>query len=174
MKGYNSTRMPPTTGLAAGGPAPSRPQWWIFVLAVAFSGYFALLFYCDLTRPEPAGFIFEIRQSAMTLRTLVHDSPAARAGLEVGDRVLMADGHAIGNRLDWLSIETNLRVGRPLRLEISRGGQSRSASLILSRAPWSYWKTAAGATLLSARSVQLVTLALALVVAFKRPSDVPA
>lgn len=146
----------------------------MFVLALAFTGYFALLLYSDLTRPEPAGFVFEIQQSTMTLRTLAPDSPAARAGLEVGDRVLTANGHPTRNRLDWLAVETNLQVGRPLRLELSRDGQPGSVSLVLSRAPWSYWTTAAGATLLSARSVQLVTLALALVVAFKRPFDVSA
>jgi tRNA A-37 threonylcarbamoyl transferase component Bud32 len=146
----------------------------MFVLAFAFTGYFALLLYSDLTRPEPAGFVFDIRQSAMTLRTLTPDSPAARAGLEVGDRVLTANGRPIRNRLDWLSVETNLRVGRPLRLEVSRDGQLRNLSLVLSRAPWSYWTTAAGATLLSARSVQLVTLALALLVLFKRPFDLSA
>lgn len=146
----------------------------MFVLALAFTGYFALLLHSDLTRPEPAGFVFEIQQSTMTLRTLAPDSPAARAGLEVGDRVLTANGHPTRNRLDWLAVETNLQVGRPLRLELSRDGQPGSVSLLLSRAPWSYWTTAAGATLLSARSVQLVTLALALVVAFKRPFDVSA
>jgi tRNA A-37 threonylcarbamoyl transferase component Bud32 len=146
----------------------------MFVLALAFTGYFALLLYSDLVRPEPAGFVLEIQQSAMTLRAVARGSPAARAGLEVGDRVLVANRQPIRNRLDWLSVEANLRVGRPLRLEVSRNGQPGSISVVLSRAPWSYWRTTAGATLLTARSVQLITLVLALVVALKRPFDLSA
>jgi hypothetical protein len=37
----------------------------MFVLAAAFAGYFALLLHSDLTRPEPAGFISEIHDSAL-------------------------------------------------------------------------------------------------------------
>src|SRR5947209_6617076 len=46
-----------------------------------------------------------------------------------------------------------------------------ASALILNRAPRTYWLTTAGATLLSARSVQLATLVLALIVAFRRPVD---
>ena len=76
----------------------------MFVLAAAFAGYFALLLHSDLTRPEPAGFISEIHDSALTLDAVAHDSPADRAGLEAGDHVVT---------------ETNLRAGHPLALEVA-------------------------------------------------------
>jgi tRNA A-37 threonylcarbamoyl transferase component Bud32 len=143
----------------------------MFVLAGAFAGYYALLIHSDLNRPEPIGFVFEIRDSEMILRELAPDSPAARAGLEVGDRVRTAGGREIRNRLDWQSIQMNLETGRPLRVEVARDGQDRAASLVFNRASRHFWTTTAGVTLLVARAAQAITLILAFVVAYKRPYD---
>jgi len=143
----------------------------MLVLAAAFIGYFGLLLHSDLTRPEPAGFVFGIHESAMFVRAVAPASTAARDGLAVGDRVLSANAHPIRSRLDWLAVEMNLRVGQPLRLDVARPGGPQAIVLVLNRAPWTYWLTTAGATLLSARGVQLATLALALIVAFRRPVD---
>ena len=60
----------------------------MFVLAAAFIGYFGLLLHSDLTRPEPAGFVFGIHESRMFVRAVAPASNAARAGLVVGDRVV--------------------------------------------------------------------------------------
>lgn len=163
--------MSPTRGFTAGDAASSRPPWWMFVLAAAFAGYYSLLLHSDLRRPQPIGFISQIAGSGMFVLGVAKDSPAARAGLEVGDRIVEADGHLVRNRLDWLLFDTNLQTGQPLHLEIDRNGERHSATLVLGRTPWSYWTTMPGATLLSARTVQLVTLLLAIVVAFKRPFD---
>src|SRR6266851_6398315 len=145
--------MSPTIGSTAGGAVRSRPPWWMFVLAAAFIGYFGLLLHSDLTRPEPAGFVFGIHESEMFVRAVAPASSAARAGLAVGDRVLSANAHLVRSRLDWLAVEMNLRVDQPLRLEVDRPGGPQTVELLLSRAPWSYWFTTAGATLLSARGV---------------------
>ena len=143
----------------------------MFVLAAAFIGYFTLLLLCDLTRPEPSDFVSAIHESEMIVRVVAPGSKAARAGLAAGDRVLSANFHPIRSRLDWLAVEMNLRSGEPLRLEVDRSAGHQTVVLVLSRAPSSYWITTAGATLLCARSVQLATLVLALVLAFRRPSD---
>src|SRR5438067_1576494 len=166
--------MPPTAGPAAGRPAPRRPPWWMFALAAAFAGYFALLLQSDLTRPAPTGLVSEIHESAMMVDAVSPGSPAADAGLQPGDRIVTANGLPIRNRLDWLAVAMNLQSGRPLRLEVARGGEWREAILPLSRTPAGFWMTAAGATLLVPRGVQFIALALVFVVAFKRPFDVPA
>jgi tRNA A-37 threonylcarbamoyl transferase component Bud32 len=141
------------------------------VLGAAFAGYFALLLYSDLTRPEPTGFVFDVRDGAMLLRAVAPDSPAARDGLVVGDRVVTANGHSIHNRLDWLLIETNLQAGQPTHLDVERNGQTHGVDLVLARAPPRFWMTMAGSTLLVARGAQLVTLMVAFVVGFRRPND---
>jgi hypothetical protein len=163
--------MPSTAGSAVGLPAPSRPPWWMLALAAAFAGYFALLIHSDLTRPEPPGFISEAHGVAMMLAAVAPDSPASRAGLQAGDRILTANGLPISNRLDWLVSETNLQTGRPLVLEAARGSERLTAVLVLSRVPAGFWATSAGITLLAARAVQLVTLVLAFVVILKKPFD---
>jgi eukaryotic-like serine/threonine-protein kinase len=167
-------RMFPTRGFTAGDAVSSRPPWWMLALAAAFAGYYSLLLYSDLRRPEPIGFISQVAESGVFLHAVAKDSPAARAGLKVGDRIIVADGHPIRDRLDWLLFETNLQTGRPLHLEIDRDGNRQPATLVLDRASWFYWATMPGATLLSARTVQFVTLLLAIVVAFKRPLDTSA
>jgi serine/threonine-protein kinase len=143
----------------------------MFVLAATFVGYFGLLLHSDLTRPEPTAFVFGVHDSQMFVRAVVRGSTAERDDLAVGDRVLSANAHPMHSRLDWLAVEMNLRVGEALRLDVARPGGSQTIVLPVNRAPRSYWLTTAGATLLSARGVQLATLALALVVAFRRPFD---
>src|SRR2546425_1729702 len=161
----------PTIGSTADGAVSSRPPWWMLVLAAAFIGYFTLLLHSDLTRPEPSGIVSAIDASEMIVRAVASGSRAARAGLAAGDRVLSANGHPIRSRLDWLAVEMNQRSSQPLRLEVDRLAAPQTVVLVLSRAPSNYWITTAGATLLCARSVQLATLVLALVLAFRRPSD---
>jgi hypothetical protein len=143
----------------------------MLVLTALFIGYHVLLLYSDLTRPEPIGFVLGIGESEIVVRAVGPASPAARAGLKVGDRVLTANSHPTRSRLDWLSIEMNLQTNQPLRLEVARDVGRQIVTMVPSRAPRSFWTTTAGVTLLSARGVQLVTLVLAVVVALRRPFD---
>ena len=46
--------------------------------------------------------------------------PAERAGLGAGDRIAPPDGHPIGGRLDWMTVEANLAIGRSTRLSVDR------------------------------------------------------
>jgi serine protease DegQ len=50
------------------------------------------------------------------------DSPAAAAGLVIGDVVLAFDGHDIGSAVDLLELLQGDRVGRAVPLKILRGG----------------------------------------------------
>src|SRR2546422_5737955 len=126
--------MSPTIGSKAGGAASARPPWWMFVLALAFIGYYSLLIYCDLTRREPTGFVFAFHQAEMMVGAVAPGSSAARAGLQAGDRVMAANGSAIRSRLDWQSVELNLRIDRPLRLEIARAERREKIAVVLNRA----------------------------------------
>ncbi len=146
----------------------------MYALAASFAGYFALLAYSDLTRPEPHGFIVQLREPGLVLLRVTPGSPAARAGLKPSDRIVSANGRLIRHRLDWQLVETNLRVGQPLRMEIERNGLLHTTTLLLGRTPWRSRLITAEATLLGVRSVQFVTLVLAVVVALRRPFDLSA
>ena len=60
---------------------------------------------------------------------LVAGGPAARAGLEPGDRVVAADGQPVG---DWdaLVAAVRARPGVPLRLTVERGGTTRTIEAV--------------------------------------------
>jgi hypothetical protein len=163
--------MPPFADSTAGHAASSRLPAWLLALGLIFFGYYGLLVFTDLTRPAPIGLTLQVQSSGVVVDAVAADSPAARAGLAPGDRVVSANSHSTASRLDWMSVEMNLRTGEPLRLEIERSGARQTASLAPRRTTWRYWVTGPGITLLIARLVQLITLGLALVVAFRRPFD---
>src|SRR5262249_23718798 len=140
---------------------PSHPPPWLILLGAAFAGYYVLLLFCDLTRPEPMGVTVDIVRGDMIVKSVAPGSPAARSGLAVGDRVTTANGHLIHGRLDWLLVEMNLGSGEPLRLDVARRSSSFAPTLTLSRAPPAFWLTHTGASLMIARGGQLVTLLVA-------------
>src|SRR5215470_9952946 len=121
---------------ATSGPASGRGSnlWWVCLLAVGFAGYYALLVFCDLTRPEPAGLTFVIHDDALVVSAVRGHSPAERARLKEGDRIRAVDGKPVRGRLDWLLIETNLTAGSPMVLDIDRGGAHATLSLTLASA----------------------------------------
>jgi tRNA A-37 threonylcarbamoyl transferase component Bud32 len=161
----------PTTGPGGRGATPSRPSWWMFALAAAFVGYYALLVSSDLSRPESTGASLQVQGSSIIVRSVVPGSPAARAGIQAGDRLAASNGTPLRSHLDWLLIEINLSAGESLNVDVARNGVSNQRTIALGRASRRFWLTPAGGTLLVARAAQLVTLVLALVVAFKRPFD---
>ncbi len=142
----------------------------MFLLAASFLGYFVLLVYCDVWRPELLGFVKDSTGDAMIVRRVSPSSPGDRAGLRAGDRIVSWDGRPTRD-LEWMFIDANLEIGRPLPLVIERGTQRIVATLTLRRAPWNHWLSQEGWLLLAVRAVQLVSLILGFVIAAKRPFD---
>src|SRR6185369_11701083 len=132
----------------AGAAASSRLPAWMLAFALSFFGYYGLLLLTDLTRPEPLGLTLQIQQSGLVVRAVDTDSPAARAGLAPGDRVVTANSHPTRSRLEWVAVEMNLRTDEALRLEIERGAARQVVSLVPRQTTWRYWATGPGITLL--------------------------
>ncbi len=149
----------------------ARAPWWMFVLAASFLGYFALLLYCDLWRPQAEGIRVAFTAGGMRVQAVEAGSPAAHAGLQAGDLVVSAGGGPVRRRVDWLAVEANVEAGRPVALEILRAGGWRPVSLVLEPASWSYWRSHEGLELMAVRAAQLVTLLFGILIAFKRPAD---
>jgi serine protease Do len=55
--------------------------------------------------------------------TVAPGSPAANAGLQVGDVILREGTRVIHNSFDWQAALLDLRVGSPAKLHIKRGGR---------------------------------------------------
>lgn len=148
-----------------------RAPWWMFVVAASFIAYFALLVYCDFLGPQPMGVLAEFSGGYKIVRGVFPNSPAERAGLQPGDRVLSVEGRIIRNLFDWTAIRINLEVDRPYHLEIDREGERRVVILSLQRTSWQDWISTEGMLLRAVRGAQFITLIFALIIAFSRPYD---
>lgn len=151
-----------------------RPPSWIYACAIPFLAYFALLLYCDVRRPESEGLTPAFGRT-LVVRGIEPGSAAARAGLRPGDAIVAVDGRPIGGqKMDWVAVTTNVQFDRPIVLDVRRAGVPARATLVLHHVAWTYWTTREALDLLLARAVQLVSLALGLLVLFRRPGDADA
>jgi eukaryotic-like serine/threonine-protein kinase len=147
--------------------------WWTYLCAASFLAYFALLLTCDLVRPLPEGMELKaVRgQPGLVVQDVSPGSPAALAAVRTGDVILRADGHGLASRMDWEGIQTTVRLGGRVALEIRRDGQVVRTEWVVTQASAAYWTHRAGLELLLTRGVQLVSLLLGFLVVFRRPFD---
>ena len=107
----------------------------VLVVAAAFVGYWALLVYCDLSRPLPPGLILSFDAGRVAVVDVVPGSAAARAGLEPGD-LLSTPGQPINGRLHWMAIGANFEIGRPAELPIDRHGRNLTVTVTPEPESW--------------------------------------
>ena len=103
------------------GSAVRSAPWWVLALAGSFFAYFTLLVYCDVWRPDDAGFEADYRANRMALTRVTPGSPAARAGLLPNDIVATADGKPIHGVPDWTVIDVHVVFDRPIALTVWHG-----------------------------------------------------
>jgi sigma-B regulation protein RsbU (phosphoserine phosphatase) len=151
-----------------------RAPWWMYIIAVSFIAYYVLLVYCDFLGPLPLGVLTEFSGGHKVVHAVFPNSPAERARLQIGDKVVALNGRVIRNWFDWLVIRVNLEAGRPHLLDIERDGQRLEVPLRLDRSSWKDWTSREGLFMVAVRAAQFVTLLLALVIAFSRPNDLVA
>jgi serine protease Do len=78
----------------------------------------------DVTRELAESFGMAMPQGALVAKVL-DDSPASRAGFEVGDIVLSFDGHEVDRSSDLPPIVGSTRVGTDVPVKILREGKTR-------------------------------------------------
>jgi len=151
-------------------PSPRGP-WWLFVVAVSFLAFFIFATYCRFWEPEPEGFQYESRHGHLVVLEVTANSPAAKAGLEAGDRIVSVNGQALRTPQDWFSFRSNIEINRPLQLEIERESRKLNTILMLKQRGWTYLTLTGRVRLLGWTAAQLLTLVLAFVIACSRPRD---
>jgi DNA-binding winged helix-turn-helix (wHTH) protein len=155
--------------------SPRRAPWWMYLIAVSFTGYFALLVYNNLLGPPEVGFSASYAEGHMVLSEVSPNSAAEHAGLQPNDRLVTVDRQPVRNLADWQAISANLESGRTYRLGIERGNQRFESGLSIGTTPQSaFWTAWDWEEFLATRMTQLLELLLALLIAFRLPGDVAA
>jgi S1-C subfamily serine protease len=75
------------------------------------------------------------RSGALLVVGVTAGSPAAAAGVLVGDVLLEFEGHAVEEPEDLLELLMGDRVGRPARLRLLRGGEPREVTVTVGERP---------------------------------------
>jgi eukaryotic-like serine/threonine-protein kinase len=147
-------------------PASGRPAWWIYLLAAVFLGDCLLRAYCRDFGPEGFGFGGRREDGRLVVAWLVPGGLADGAGMQLGDALVGLDGRPLS---DVRAARANLEVGRSYRIDVERNGKPFALTIEMRRLrvllPGEFedrllWQLA-----------NLLTLATAFLVAFKRPRD---
>jgi S1-C subfamily serine protease len=75
------------------------------------------------------------REDGLLVMGVTSASPAAAAGVLVGDVVLEFDGHSIHSPEDLLDLLLGDRVGRSVTLRLLRGGSSVDSQVVVGERP---------------------------------------
>jgi predicted Ser/Thr protein kinase len=142
----------------------------LIAAAAAYLLYFGLLLYCDLRRPQDPGLVVAAGDAGLVASSVSPGSLAAAAGLRAGDTIATIDGRPMRGRLDWFAFTAQVRPGVPIRIDVSAPDRRTVSLLPLASQP-RHWRRREGLGLAAARLTQLVSLSLALLVAFRRPHD---
>ena len=150
--------------------ARPRAPWWMLAIAASVLAYLGLTIYAEVFGPGPFGIGLRFREGRVIVVEVVPDYPAARSGVEPGDRIVTVDGQPVNGPLEWRIVAWNAEVGRPSIVEIERDGQRRQAPVSF-EAHWRHWGAGTWLTFVAKVIAELVTFALALVIALRRPHD---
>ncbi len=145
--------------------------WRIVVAAViGLVGYFYLA-YLSLFGPAPGGVEVEDKSGHAIVSYLESDAPAARAGLAVGDSILLVDGQPVGTVVDWLAHRMNFSADRPIHIGVDRAGRRLDLTMTLRGSVWRDYSPRTRVSEITFLANKLITLLIGLFVVFSRPRD---
>jgi serine protease Do len=99
----------------------------------------------------------DLLRSGVVVRSVVLGSPAAKAGIKPGDKIVSSRGRALRNMFDWEGEMLELRVGEPASMVVNRDGGNETVSVVPADLP------EVGARKVEVlRDVQLITLTAAI------------
>jgi len=154
--------------------ARTRRRRILLGIGVCYFAYFAAILFCDFWRAEELGIKLHYPGAEVHVAEVTPGSPAARAGLEVGDRITRLGAVHLRTRLDRFAFHPRLSFHEPVSITWLRDGVEMQSRMTVTTAGHTFWRTRAGLTLATLRSMQVGMLALACIIAWKQPRDVGA
>lgn len=157
--------------------ATTRSALFSYFVAASLVASLVLALSVWVTGPESPGITAAQFGKPLIVQGVAPDSPAARADIRPGDRVLTAGGHRIQDFDDWRRVGANIEVGTRLRLKLWREGVVIERELAIHQRRPRFWLSAAQdggivqATLIAAGGVYV---ALAVLILLARPRDLGA
>ena len=150
---------------------PTPYPWRIVAVAViSIIGYFYLA-YLTLFGLSSGGMDVEDKSGRAVVSYLESDSPAVRAGLLVGDRILTVNGQPIGNVVDWLAHRMNFVADHPIAIGVERDARQLDLTMILHGTLWKDYGPRLRASQIIFLASKFITLLIGLFVVFSRPRD---
>jgi hypothetical protein len=128
----------PTARKDRGGPAEKDASDDVHVTVTAGRGRLGVA--VVQISPELRAHFGAPDDRGVLVNTVRPDSPAARAGVRVGDLVLEVDGDAAGSAVDMLQAMSDRKKGERVALEVLRGGKRLQLSATLDDDPGSRWQ----------------------------------
>lgn len=162
---------PPGRNVTVGS---GRRRRILLAIGLCYSAYFGAILFCDFWRGEELGMKLEYPGEEAQVAKVMPGSPAARAGLQVGDRITRLGAVHLRTRLDRFAFHPRLSFGEPIPLTWIRDGIQMQSAMTVSVGHYAFWRTRAGLTLAMMRAMQAALLALAFVIAWKQPHDLGA
>jgi regulator of sigma E protease len=89
---------------------------------------------------ENAGLFLQLEHNPIGVESVIHDSPAERAGLRDGDFILAVDGHPVHTVDPVLYSYLKSGRGRPITLIVSRNGQTIAPLIVHPSLQGSDWR----------------------------------
>jgi eukaryotic-like serine/threonine-protein kinase len=150
--------------------SPSH-RWRVVVAAVISLIGCSYLAYFDFYGMSGAGVRIEDRSGHAVVDYVESDSPAARSGLEVGDRVVAVDGQPVVSIVDWLAHRMNFQSGKPIHISVERSGRRLDLTTTVSGGLWEGDNAQYRISEIIFVASKLITLLIGLFVVFSRPRD---
>ncbi len=148
-----------------------RAPWWMILVALSLAGSLAMGVYVFFRGPETPLSHYNFRGGAIVVEEVLPDSPAARAGLQEGDRILSIGGLATPGVGQWDFTRLNMEAGHSYPLLVERGGKRLELTLKLGQRSWRLLRPIDRLQFLVNLAGELIFLLLAVFVAFSRPRD---
>jgi hypothetical protein len=169
MPGGASAEQVPAEPKPSESPRSRGAPWWMYVVAASYVALLALIPYLVIWGPaDLLGVTADYADGTMLIRAVDPDSLLARSGLRAADRVVAIDGHPMRHIGDWTVVNANLEVGRAQKWEIRRGEERLTLEVTPERANW---RNRLAGGYVSYSGLALISFAVGLFVAFRRPYD---